>query len=202
MTDNKLLLNAVVLFTGFLQDRKALTGQEILWRKLRTVVAGGQITKTTLLPPQKWNADVKGLAEFLFRNLVQNGDRRVLISGYSYGGGWGAIRLCKELLRMGVLVDHLVMADAVHRNRMGFTNVVNIFSKGGQWRSIKIPANVRHVHPFRQAVDVPRGHKLKAVDGNITTIDPTVWLKCGHSFVDEQKKYQDKVVALVKELVK
>ena len=187
----------VLLIMGYTQDRAELTGQELLWRKLLYYIrTRDELDNITVLSPLPWNANWENVGNFLLRNVDKDSGYKILIAGYSWGGGWGATNLCKQLKLRGLDVWHLVMCDAVYRSKW--------YSMS--WRSltrnpkIKISDNVKEVSWFFQTLNKPAGHKLVATDSKKTIINNPVQLDVGHTYMDEQPEYQDKVVDLVKKI--
>lgn len=75
---------------------------------------------------QRWCDDFAAVAEHIFavtRNLRrESGDESfrptILIFAYSYGGGYGAVKLVSELCKRGLLVNAVVLSDPVWRLRL------------------------------------------------------------------------------------
>lgn len=92
---------------------------------------------------------------------------RVLIVAYSWGGGYGAIHLARELRARGVNVETMVLSDAVYHfggrwahklkiaQVMAYLGSCAIFLK-----SIFIPRNVGKVIAFNQDCSWPMGNRI------------------------------------------
>lgn len=165
------------VITGFLQNQGTPTRLIKLWDLLRT--RHSSATSAVRLCP--WNTNWSHEAEFVFR--LSNGDPpRVVVCAYSWGAGWGAMELARQLERRGLDVQSMVLIDPVYRHCYSL----------GQWRAlvpwsqIRVPANVHEVHWFRQAVSRPAGHDLVA-ESTGTVIHPSVVLRVDHVHMDDQQ---------------
>lgn len=173
----------IVPISGFTQSIKSGTGFDRLWKKLRTL-SGPDIVVVT---PQRWCAKFDHLAEFIFRHS-QPDPPTVIVAAYSWGCGYGALALFKELRKRGIKVDHAVLCDPVYHSWTRPWRAL-IFSEG-----IVIPSNVREVTWFRQYQDRPRGTNLIPYDEDATLIhEPTV-LSRGHVYMDDAEPFHRAVL--------
>ena len=147
---------------GHWQKKHRQNGTRALWRKLRLLCTEGM----TILPPQIWNTDWRALAKW----EVEEAETSFLAIelGYSYGGGWGAQELTKELAKEARRQKKTVevwqaLADPVGRFGYGPfwpLNTLNLSPWAGSWRKIKLHPAVtrcwwcdqRTRAPFGQAV--------------------------------------------------
>ena len=156
-----------IVISGFTQNVDRMTG---LMRLMLHMGAEHRGPDTTV-ELRRWCDDWDALAEFI--HLQRNGEApRVFIYAYSYGAGWGFVRLARELQERGILVAAAVLSDPVYRSPY----------LSGRWRSvapfwrptIKIPSNVGTVWSYRQdskpwwQIWEPRGHDVKADDPKAT----------------------------------
>lgn len=165
----------LILFSGFLQREDRPSGFLRLFADLNRLHAG----PTTRVELRSWRDDAARLAEFVF--LLRNGESpRITLYGYSWGGA-AAIEFAGELRRRGLIVEHLVLCDAVYRHRYAL----------GQWRALVpwsrlvVPENVRRVTWFRQRQSLPRGHEVVAADAAATRVDTPHTLLCDHCWCDD-----------------
>lgn len=107
---------------------------------------------------EEWSADPDHTADFIFRLSPEDTPPLVAIFGYSWGCGYGAVKLARALDRRGIDVDYMVLSDPVHYSLAAWRALI----PAGLFRRIviTIPANVHHVWWFRQEVDKPCGHDL------------------------------------------
>lgn len=151
-----------IVISGFLQHEGKSHGMVSLWRSLRS-----HASPTCCVELRSWNDDWRALAELIYRCRSHRPKSRphVKIYGYSWGG-YSATLLARELARREIVVDAMVLSDAVYRHwyRLGWWRAFS------PWSYIEIPNNVREVTWFVQAKDWPRGHELIAEDEKRTLI--------------------------------
>ena len=99
-----------------------------------------------MIMPREWDDDVESMAAMVERHATRDQPPRIVIVGYSYGGGWTAPRLARALQHIGRDVDLMILIDPVWRSRF----------LAGKWLSftgsiqITVPGNVRHIISWRQ----------------------------------------------------
>jgi pimeloyl-ACP methyl ester carboxylesterase len=137
----------------------------------------------------RWSHDWRHVARKIRLATRVGIEPHVIVVGYSYGGGWGAMQLARRLEDEGLAIDELYMVDAVYRSpwwllmwrsfmpphwprRRGYTRgaALRQWFFRGLWLlgklcpplvpTIKIPRNVGFVNEIRQRENVPMGHKL------------------------------------------
>jgi len=160
--------NFIVLLGGFTQHAGEDTGMMRLWARLFHWRDSRTRTRTMIMP-REWDDDVDAMAAMVKRHASSAAPPRIVIIGYSYGGGWTAPRLARSLARDRFNVDLMVLIDPVWRSRL----------ISGKWLSftgaidIAVPANVRNVISWRQrngALLQPRGSRLSLDDESATRI--------------------------------
>lgn len=134
-----------------------------------------------------WKDDWKSLARFLFRIGPDDLTLDVRVYAYSWGCGYAFIRLAKELKKMGIKIRYAVLSDPVYFNRLF------------RWRAmyspfwipkIMVPDNVQKVYYFVQRQNLPSGHKVKAVDENLTKVYFMGELKYTHQYMDDAPEFR------------
>lgn len=168
-----MIASHVFVITGFTQDAATPTRLTDLWLSLHSRLPGASVQ----LRP--WNCDWRAEAE-LIRRTSTNSPTVVLV-GYSWGAGWGVTRLASQLAKRGLGVSRAFLIDPVYRHPYWLGNWRAFLP----WWPIRIPANVAHVTWWRQEMDWPAGHDLRA-DGDATLIDREVVVEAAHVHMDDQ----------------
>lgn len=118
----------------------------------------------------EWHANMRDVAEKVAAvKLLHDAPCRVTINAYSWGGGWGAPRLARELGKRGIDVLRMNLCDPVYRHPLWCLTWLALVPG----RLISIPANVHLVQSFVQKNSLLRGHRVSA-EGIHTTIAPPV----------------------------
>lgn len=164
---------------GFTQTPGRLTGIEEVWQSIRHV----SNDRTSVVTPLVWDADFTSLAEFIFRNSEPA--PKINVYAYSWGAGYGFLKLADALSSRNLTVDHAVLCDPVYRP----TLVTFLFLSLTKIPRITIPANVRRVSWFRQTKSIPRGHDLIAADPSATTIGDAIQLNYDHAHIDNSWEF-------------
>lgn len=189
------------LIAGFRQPRGWYCGM----LKLAKDLDDARIPDAKILGPIPWHADWAGYAEQFSK--LHNGEEspQVFIFGYSYGGGWGAIRLALELRKRGIRVHRMILTDPVYRSPSLLGRIRAVIPpyrpRGRQkvhwlrlllwdalWLAgrivpglcprIRKPDNVADILVFRQRENLPMGH---TIDGESSTY----WSDVPHEQMDE-----------------
>lgn len=186
-------LNTIVVFiSGFSQSSKQLNGVLLAFQKAAASRRENSI-EGVRFEYRIWKDDWEAFAAYCHFLGAQN----VCIVGYSWGGGWGARKLAEHLRHKGIAVPRMFLADAVYRSGLVPkwlpANPLSIM----QLSKIKLPSNVGHVTWMRQKQTRLRGHDVVALVPSKTTIDPAVWVKVGHSQVDETPEFERMAADLV-----
>lgn len=169
MEDLRFIRSFVYLIGGRSQKTGGDTGMMRLWAMLFRWRAEARIATTafTFIMPREWNESVAEMAGLLRRHGLPAGDRRVIIAGYSWGAGFGAPRLARELGRANTDVDLLILIDPIYRSRLPLAFRLLAFTT---WFGISIPANVRRVIIYRQRRDALKGTGVRLKDERRTRI--------------------------------
>ena len=106
-----------VVISGFLQDEGQPTGMVRLWRLLGERHSAADVR----VELRSWNVNWRQLAELIWRMQPGAGRNcfdppRVKVYAYSWGAGWGAMQLARQLRRRGIGVAAMVLSDPVYRS--------------------------------------------------------------------------------------
>ena len=152
-----MLRRAVVTFQGFTEDLSRETGTEALYRD---VIRPRSSAEMMTLLPVEWDHPPGKLVGALHRMGVPS----VVVIGYSWGAGYGAQRFAAAALRAGIAVDLMLLCDPVYRPLWlpPFLGTLPLALRALLPDSavIRVPHGVRRVAAVRQAISLPRGHKL------------------------------------------
>ncbi len=140
-----------ICISGFLQSEARPNGILRLW--LQTIRPLQE--PDTFTTYRRWNSPWTSLAEFI-QFTRGSGNLRLGIYAYSYGAGWGAMRLARALRQRGIAVDEMVLADPVFRH--GCRSLAWLSLLRGP--RIRVPANVQRLTWFYQTTNRPAGHQL------------------------------------------
>lgn len=156
---------------GFLQTAGSRTRLIDCWQQLHGALCDDEHS----IQLRTWKADWAAEAELLDRLSVK--DPTVVLIGYSWGAGWGAMQMAKHLDKRGVRVTRALLIDPVYRHRYWLGN----WRAFVPWIPIRVPANVDHVTWWRQKRNLPRAHPL--VGG--VKIDAAQLVDCDHQHMDD-----------------
>ena len=147
----------VVLITGFRQKSgRATTGLDNVFHELHSRLA----EPGTAIWQREWSDDMRALAAQINRYRVNN-RADVLIVAYSWGVGYGAIKLANELRHYDLAVRALYSIDGVYRH---WTRIRSLFSRWNPLApKIKLPVNVETCVYWRQVSNHPQGHEIVPV---------------------------------------
>lgn len=175
---------AIVTFQGFTENLKWETGTEVVWREVIRPFASSEITVRW---PDQWDTDTEALAGFCSRQ----GFKRVIIVGYSWGGGYAAQKFAGYLQDLGIKVPLMLLCDPVYRplwlpRCLGPMSPLSVIGSP----KIKVPENVRCVSWVRQTSTKPRGHDL-AGTAELTHIeDPITLDHHSHTTIDHSIEWK------------
>lgn len=133
----------------------------------------------------RWNDDWSQVADLVA--LLQGESAtspKVLIAAYSWGAGWGAMRLARELERRGIEVDDMVLSDPVYRHPLWSLAWLALCGL-----PITVPTNVRRVTWFRQVKNRPMGSPLRKSFAALTKIAPAGVLDREHEWMDDAPEW-------------
>lgn len=172
-----------ICISGFTQHQGRPSGLEVLWTLLRHTHANGSV----VVELRAWNDRWDRLAEFIFRLRPLGALPRVYVYAYSWGAGFGFLRLARELGKRGLRIETAVLSDPVYCPPLWtlLPAALNPF------RRIVIPQNVREVHWFYQRQSRPRGHQVVAADRFYTRVHPGVEAHASHAYMDDLADFWD-----------
>lgn len=169
----------VILISGFTQNIGRPTGFDKLWAKLRRAVK----PEVVLTPPLVWNTDWKRWANFICRTSIDQPE--IVVIGYSWGVGYGAVKLANELKKRGdnYQISHSVFCDPVYHSWMRPWRAFFNSSK------IVLPRNINceGLVWFRQHEGKPMGADL--VSENFQSVPAPIILHCRHEYADDSATF-------------
>lgn len=148
-----------LVISGNWQHRGRLAGCDCALTKLDVYRRPGVRVESLV-----WDADWRSEASFIARHAPPDADPLVCLYPYSWGFGWGAIQLARQLDRLHIPVYGMKVCDGVYRHSY----------RWGNWRAlvpgsvVRLPGNVRRgsVELFVQRGSVLRGHRVVDADGD------------------------------------
>jgi len=191
----------LIAISGFTERLGDPNGTLSLWGKLRSLA--GPHASVQLL---RWCDDWSQIAEWIWRCRRDEAPPQIAVFAYSWGAGWGAMRLARELAERGLAIEQMVLSDPVYRGP-------GVLGYAFRWRSligshwpvlgalaptIRVPANVRRVTWFRQEVSIPSGHALLADDAAQTEIEPARLAWRNHTKMDDLLAFHNASLAAAK----
>lgn len=188
-----------LVISGFRQHRGRIAGCDRVVARLNEFRRPG--VRVELLP---WNADWRGEAQFIARHAAQNFPPLVCVFAYSWGFGWGAIRLAEALGKLArpLRVYGLVGCDGVYRHGYHCGNWRALWP----WTTIRLPGNVDRcgVTLFAQQNTLPAGHRVVDATGreierqrlDVIHDDTGLALPASHLNLDEARPWIDACAAL------
>lgn len=157
-------------------------------------------SRTVRVELEAWKDDPETTAAFVDRLSSDLDPPKIVLIGYSWGAGYGCVRLAKALRTRGLQVDAAVLCDPVYHSRVLWWRALlarTLFRPV----TITIPSNVAEVHWLRQHVDRPAGHDLVAQAPKRTTIhDPQV-LDVGHLAIDDTREFHSLALRTVQDVL-
>lgn len=170
--------------SGFLQTDERPTGMFRLAERLHLQGFNNCISRVRL---DRWNANWASVAENLWLLGQQHQvEVAVNIYAYSWGVGWGAVQLARELQKRSITVHHLVASDGVYRHR--WFRLPSILGRD-QGPTIRVPANVMRVRSFHQTLNRPQGHKIAGDRDFRGMIEESVELNATHQYMDDNQVF-------------
>lgn len=205
----KPIKTVIIPIMGFTQTIAYLVGMLKLWRRLRMRSSEDRF----ICHPQRWCANWAEVADFI--NVITHNDAlgvpkpTIYVAAYSWGAGWGFIRLAKELKKRGLHISKAVLCDPVYRSPLfpfgWLTRLRTMINKGPLAPRIVIPSNVENVWYFFQTQNKPRAHRLVPQKEGYPVIHPGTdgdenlkpgELEADHAFMDDQPEFIGKVIEL------
>ena len=180
--------------SGFTQTADRPHGLLKLSEQLHALGFNNRVSRVSLLP---WNADWSQVAEHYWL-LSQHHNLPVIVNmyAYSWGVGWGAVRLAEELRRRDVHVETIVAADGVFRHPNPLLRWHSLLRSDLTLSPvIHIPANVTRVIPFHQTLNRPQGHRIVGGEGFSGEIRPSRELHATHQYCDDAHEFHEAAIA-------
>lgn len=115
-----------------------------------------------------WRHDWSNYADVIERVCeIYRRKASIRIYAYSFGAGWGAMQLAKELRKRAIPVRAMVLCDPVFRHPFVGLRWLSLLPGDSPLTKIRVPDNVSEVWSFFQRLDRPQGHRLIATNGTL-----------------------------------
>jgi len=183
----------IFCISGFRQHEGEMTGMQRLWLKLAPYRSSRRMVSL-----REWDADWGEVAN-LTALCSANGDTKVHVFGYSWGGGYGAIRLAEELKYRGIKVQGMVLSDPVW---YGLGLIAKLITWRTDWPKIIVPANVERVKTFFQRENRPRAHAVVAASPQETELGLPVRRYRTHEWMDDDNLFHQTCIDMIEESLK
>ncbi len=138
-----------------------------------------------------WNHDPDDWARFVHRHA--SAACRIIIAGYSWGGGRGAKALSEALRERARVVDHMLLSDPVYRRSWAPSWFSLLPSSLTSDRTIHLPSTVLLCEWWYQRLDKPSGHKPVGA----REVRAGVKIDLPHAAMDECREFQEAVLGAV-----
>lgn len=187
----------LIVRSGFLQHKgSAGNGCVRLAGELAWHFGGG--AGRTRVELEAWDDDPRATAEFVYRLGRKETPPTVCVFAYSWGCGYGFVRLAEALGELGVGVRAAVLCDPVYHGLARWRALIprTLFRRV----RIRIPANVDEVHWFRQFETKPAGHDLKPTSPYTRIHDPVV-LDSPHTEMDNRPEFHQRCLRVARQVV-
>jgi len=162
----------LICIPGYMQRRgDPGAGVPALHRELSAAYNGPTCRVDLFLWDSKW----RDLARWIDQSSIRAA--RIDVFAYSWGVGFGFLRLAKYLRRHGREIQNAVLCDGVAHVGPGlgpFHTASKSLAFLPCW-SIRIPDNVRAVHRLRQENSLLRGHPIHRADPNRTRLATPIY---------------------------
>jgi len=173
----------IIIRSGFRQHRgNSANGCVNILGRLGTQY-GGNGNRIEL---QEWDDSPSHTADYIYRLSDPKNPPQVALFGYSWGCGYGVVRLAKELRRKQINVRYAVLCDPVYHGLARWRALIprGLFSRV----RIVIPSNVEEVFWLRQKISKPAGHDIVR-ESRYTTIHPPQVLQVRHTEMDNAPEF-------------
>lgn len=140
----------------------------------------------------EWNDNWVNAANHIWAiQKLRRNPVHVNIYAYSWGAGYGARTLAKQLQGRGVRINCMVLCDPVYRSRW-LTARWYAMIPSSWWVAprIKMPDNVEEIYWFRQTYSLPQGHRVVASEDTIMHLPVT--LPFFHVHMDDAPEFHAK----------
>jgi pimeloyl-ACP methyl ester carboxylesterase len=171
---------AVITIRGFTEDDSERTGTDDLFWDVIRKFAGREVTT---IHPINWNANMDHLVSTLERYSID----KVIMVSYSWGAGYGAMKLAKKLKKTKINIISMLLCDPVYRPTWvpAWMGVLPFIPALNPLRKIRVPANVAKVRWVRQFISLPQAHNLLGINIH----DPLV-LNYSHTAIDSSREWR------------
>jgi len=182
--------------TGYLQKEGDPTGIHRIRREILAPLEQAFV-EFDIEPVRPWKSDWCELA----KRASLDGISSVVIVAYSWGAGWAAQVLARELMKLGIPVRLMVLIDPVYRPlwlpAWGFANLLGFRAIVPNSATIDVPPNVWRVVGIRQNKTVPCGHPIRwdGVTMRLPLIDST------HLTIDDSPEASSLVSTEISKLI-
>ncbi|MFI4876234.1 MAG: hypothetical protein ACIALR_12875 [Blastopirellula sp. JB062] len=181
-----LIHNAI---SGFTQSQATWHGTIDLAEKLRETHCDGVRSRVHYF---RWCEDWDAVAAYHLSLAEQYRQKPTIgIYAYSWGAGWGAMQLAKQLRRRGLPVRVMVLSDPIYRHPIAlWRSLRNAWLPIVGEPLIRVPDNVKEVFTFHHLQNRPSGHKLiSASRTNGALIHPPQLLHYDHQYMDDAPEF-------------
>lgn len=186
-----------VFASGFTQNRSQITGIGKAWALCNTNTCD---PLTCNVGPMGWNRNWRHLARHIQNWSIEDKDvLRIRVYAYSWGAGWGAMELARQLWRAGNFrIETMVLADPVFCDERWYMRWNTVSNKREWMRRVipqkitVIPHNVDEVYWSRQRRNWPRAMDLDCEDQQLTRINIPHLEFVNHSEMDDSEWFQER----------
>lgn len=192
-------VNIHVCISGFTQSERRIHGLTKLCEKLHSAGFNNCVSRVMLRP---WNAKWSEVAESIWSiGELHAAEVVVNIYAYSWGMGWGAVQLSRELEKRGITVHIIVACDGVYRHPLLCLRWLSLLQRDGTFSPvIRIPGNVREVRPLHQTMNTPQGHRIVGGKDFSGQIRQSVEIHRTHPFMDDAPQFHALALAAAEQL--
>lgn len=177
--------NRHIVITGFLQNIATPNGMDKVYMNLLNFQ-----DRNTTVDMKVWNSHWKEYARFIERTGPSHYDKHdIRCYCYSWGCGYGFVRLAKELRKLGIKIKYAVFSDPVYYpGILKYRALFNLIKEP----VITIPDNVENVYYYRQNTNRPKGSVCVAEDTVKTKIyDLGILPGVIHQSMDDSPYFRD-----------
>jgi pimeloyl-ACP methyl ester carboxylesterase len=136
---------------------------------------------------EAWKDCPEHTAHYIHRLSSKKNPPRIALFGYSWGCGYGIVRLAKALDARGIHVKYAVLCDPVRYSILPWRAMMQkTFYKKFK---IKLPPNIHEVFWLRQSVNVPSGYDLVATSSYTTIHRPKI-VNVRHQEMDNTPEFK------------
>ena len=192
--DDRKTIRVHQCISGFTQSQKRIHGVFELAEKLHDRGFNNTISRVSLRP---WDSDWAEVAESIFL-LGRHHKANVIVNiyAYSWGVGWGATQLCKELKKRGIQVHCLVASDGVFRHPNPLMRWTSLLRRDLRFSPVIRVSNVTNVVWFRQANSRPQGHTIVGGKDFSGLIYESTELSVAHAYMDDAEQFHNAALVL------